>query len=199
MDGLNVKGRHDMYTFGRIAAYAKILFSSFFNWWWAAITGFASIASFLSLPQDGVLVSRLLFSVLLLVALLLIFLTLTTAYQGWLLFDRRAGVARLTGVCANADYGGLAFLLASPLPIPNGTVLEMRRYDRGVESLAGVLEVVESSVDGVLQARAVWASPGHLRDIRSSRVHLTDIIISTAISSRTLSRLKDENLGADES
>jgi len=178
-----------MDTVRRVATYCKLLFSSFFSWWWAVLTGVASILSFLSLPLQGVTFSPLALSCCLLAVLLLVFLTLTTVYRGWMLFDRQLTSTQFSGVCANDEYPeGLVFLLNAPLPLPNGMLLELRRDYNGAEVVAAVLEVVESTASGQLQAQSVWMSPGHKRDLRLKKVQTTDLTVNPMLYRRTLSR-----------
>jgi len=42
--------------------FLRLIFSSFFRCWWAVITGFASIASWLFVSQEGILLTPLVFS-----------------------------------------------------------------------------------------------------------------------------------------
>lgn len=58
-------------------SYCRLLFEPFFKWWWAAITGVASILSYLALPESGVVVSKLGVAASVLVGLFLVFLVLS--------------------------------------------------------------------------------------------------------------------------
>lgn len=177
-----------MDTLSRLAQYFGLLFSAFFKWWWAIITGVASVGSFLAVPESGVSLSPLVFGICVLMSFALVFLTLTTVYQGWRLFDQRLTSASYADVCAHDQYeGGLAYLLSSHIALSNGTLVELRRSHEGAESLLAVLEVVESNARGQLQAQAVWVSPGHLRDLRLNKIQRTDLTVSPVLSARTLS------------
>src|SRR4051794_21210347 len=65
--------------------FLQLLFGSFFRWWWAAITGVASILSYLSLPT-GLSVGRLGTAIAILLGGTMVFLCVTVVHQGWLLY-----------------------------------------------------------------------------------------------------------------
>ena len=185
---------NSMAPFRRLIAYLRLLLSSFFNWWWAAITGFVSIASFLAVPTNGLILPPLAVSTFLLILFALLFLVLTILYQGWLLFDARLTDVKYVGLCTSEhdNYdAGLIFLLESPTPMSNGSVVELRRRVDGAECLVALLEIVESNANGHLQAQSIWKSPGHLRDLRSSKVQLADVIVCPIITRRALSRMAE--------
>jgi hypothetical protein len=183
----------------RLGSYLRLLFSSFFNWWWAAITGFASIASFLAVPEDGVTFGRLAFGLSLMGSLTLLFLTLTTVYQGWTLFQKAFPEPHCVGVHRSDEYDtNYVFLLEDRFPLPLGMLVELHRYCNGVDCLAGVLEVIERNAKQQYQAKPVWISPGHKKDLRTGLFNVADIMIYPLMSSRAFERLALPQAESDE-
>jgi hypothetical protein len=123
-------------TLGGFGEFLGLLFSSFFRWWWATITGFASIASFLIVSEQGITLSRLQFGILILLNMTLLFLTAATVWQGWRLYKRQFARPAFLGIQRNNEYGAShVFLLGSSSVLSTGTLVELHRHHNGVECL----------------------------------------------------------------
>jgi drug/metabolite transporter (DMT)-like permease len=106
--------------------FLRLIFSSFFRWWWAVITGVASIAGWLSVPREGLSLTPLMFSILILFVLTLFFLVLSTVYQGWLIYQERLTRLRIVGFLKSNIYGGeYVFLLEDNIGVAKGTVTKL--------------------------------------------------------------------------
>jgi hypothetical protein len=173
------------------------LFSTFFAWWWAAIAGFASIASFLSWPEGGITVGRLAFSISLLAALTLIFLVLSLTYRAWEFYQGQFASPRFLGIKRSAEYGGTdVFLLGQVMPVlAQGTLVQLHRYHNGVQCLAAVLEVMDRNALNQYQAKPIWVAPGHLRDFRTNVINVTDVYVQPYVCRRALETVVQSGIG----
>lgn len=177
------------------AGFLRLIFGSFFRWWWAAITGFASIASWLFVSRKGILLAPFMFSILILLGLILLFLVLSTVYQGWLIYQERFTRLQVVGFQRCSSYGGdYVFLLEGNLGAAQGTVVELKRFHAGVEVPIALVEIMEKNSKGQYQARPIWVSPGHLRDLRMNQFVVSEIGAEPLVKLRTLQRAKDQIL-----
>ena len=157
------------------------------------ITGFTSIASWLFVAQDGILLTPLMFSMLILLGLTLVFLVLSTVYQGWLIYQEHFRRLRIVGFQKCNDYDGEhVFLLEGNIGAAQGTVIELKRFHAGVEVAIALVEIVEKNSKGQYQARPIWISPGHLRDLRMGQFVYSEIVAESLVKLRTLQKAKDQ-------
>lgn len=159
--------------------------------------GLASILGFVWTANEGFTLNRPVFCLAILLIFGLLFLTASTVYQGWRLYDCQFRNPRFCGIQRNDEYQTqYVFLLDSNHPLFPGMLLEVHRYRDGVEGLVGVLEVIEQNVKQQYQAIPLWLSPGHLRDLRTSQLSITDITVRPFISRRVLDKTMLEVTGA---
>lgn len=157
------------------------------------ITGFASIASWLFISREGILLTPLMFSILLLLGLTLLFLVLSTVYQGWLIYQGHSPHLRIIGFQKCNDYGGEhVFLLEGNIGAAQGTVIELKRFYAGVEVAIALVEIMEKNSKGQYQARPIWISPGHLRDLKMGQFVYSEIEAEPLVKLRTLQKAKDQ-------
>lgn len=183
-------------------SYCRLLFEPFFKWWWAAITGVASILSYLALPESGVAVSKLGVATGVLVGLFLLFLVLSVVWQGWLLYAARFAELRVAAINKCKDYGGEYVVVLRGLRVESGVLLELHRFVGEVEVPVAVVEVMQTNSLGEHQARPLWFAPGHLRDFGTRKYDATDLRVRMAVSRPTIERCFDvpgTEPGADES
>lgn len=174
--------------------FVKLLFGSFFRWWWAFITGFVSVLSWMFAPT-GIALSRVAVTTLAVIGLTLLFLCVSTVYQGWLLYRNRLTVPTVVGCQSSDSYGGeFVFLLEAATAIDRGKVAELRRFVDGVEVPIGLVEFVERNSKGQFQARPVWLSHGHLRDLRMRKFVVTELIVDPLVHFRTVLAARDSLL-----
>ena len=175
--------------------FLRLIFSSFFRWWWAVITGAASIAGWLSVPRDGILLTPFVFSMLILFALTLLFFVLSTVYQGWLIYQEYLTRLRVAGFLKSDIYGDdeYVFLLEGNISVPQGTVIELRRFHAGAEVTIALVEIMEQNSKGQYQARPIWFSPTiNLRELRTGQFSYSEIEVEPLVKLRTLQRAKDQ-------
>ncbi len=172
--------------------FFRLIFSSFFRWWWAVITGFASIASWLFVSREGILLTPLMFSMLILLGLTLVFLVLSTVYQGWLIYQEHFTRLRIVGFQKCNDYDGEhVFLLDGNIGAAQGTVIELKRFYEGVEVTIALAEIMEKNSKGQYQANPFWISPGHLRDLKMGQFVYSEIVAEPLVKRQTLQKAKD--------
>lgn len=174
--------------------FVKLLFGSFFRWWWTLITGFASLLSLLIVPT--IILSREAVAILVFVGFTLLFLCVTTVYQGWLLYLDRLAAPAVVGFQRSNSYGGeFIFLIEGAAPIAKGKVAELKRFVSGIEVSFALVEFVERNSKGQFQARPIWISPIHLRDLQMNHFVFADIIVDPLVQLRTLSAARDNLIG----
>lgn len=156
------------------------------------ITGFASIASWLFVSREGILLTPLMFSILILLGLTLLFLVLSTVYQGWLIYQKHSPRLRIVGFQKCNDYGGEhVFLLEGSIDAAQGTVIELKRFYTGVEVTIALAEIREKNSKGQYQADPFWISPGHHRDLKMGQFVYSEIEAEPLVKRQTLQKAID--------
>lgn len=154
-----------------------------------AITGVASIASWLLIPPTGIPLTPLMSGLLIFFGSALLFLTLTTVYQGWMIFQKNFEDLRVAGFLKNDCYGGeYIFLLHGSIDIPQGTIVEFRRFHEDVEVVIALAEVRDRNSKGEYQARIIWFSPGNLNDLKTGKYVYSDIMANYLVQLRTIEK-----------
>lgn len=173
--------------------FLLLIFSSFFRRLWVAIPIIALIASWRLVPQEGILLTPLMFRVLVLIGSILLVLILSTGYQGWLIYQKPFTRLRIVGFQKCGDYGGdRVFLLEGNIGVAQGTVLELKTFSAGVEITMALVEIKEENSKGQYQAIPIWASPGPLWDLRRGQLAYSEIEVEPSVKMPTLKRAKDE-------
>lgn len=91
------------------------------------------------------------------------------------------------------DYGGEhVFLLEGNIGAAQGTVIELKRFYAGVEVAIALVEIMEKNSKGQYQARPIWISPGHLRDLKMGQFVYSEIEAEPLVKLRTLKKAKDQ-------
>ncbi|MCZ3364406.1 MULTISPECIES: hypothetical protein [Methanobacterium] len=171
--------------------FISLLLDSFFRWWWALITGLASLISLFILP-DNIMINQAYFSILIIIISVLLFLCASTLYQGLSLYQNRLSAPKVIGSLNSKIYGGdIVFLIESSSIIIPGKIAEFRRFHNGVEVSFALVEFMEENSKGQLQAKPLWISPAHLHDFKLQKFSTSDITVDLLIQSRTLSDAKD--------
>jgi hypothetical protein len=163
-------------------AFLSLMFQPFFKWWWAVVTGAASILAFVWTPPAGLTISKAGMLLLVLIGFTMLFLVLSMVVQGWLLFQNRHQRLELVALRQVRDFGPAddrprdlgtdwVFLLRGYLPESTGMLIEIRRPFEEVELAFALVQVTGTTARGLYQASPLWISPGHLRDY--SRQHFS--------------------------
>ena len=166
--------------------FLRLLLASFFRWWWAVVTGVASILSYMSLPS-GVSIGRLSASVAVLCLSVLLFITVTVIHQGWKLYKEHWFQFRVLRWQRSNHCGGEYVFLVEDRGLGSiGRVAELRRFVDDVEVAFGLIEFVGRDSNMRLQAREVWLEPAHIRDSRTGALPVGDIIVQYPITFRSV-------------
>jgi hypothetical protein len=172
--------------------FLQLIFSSFFRWWWAVITGVASIASWLFLSREGILLTPPMFIIVVLIGSALLFLALSTVYQCWLIYQEHFTRLRIVGFQKCNSYGGEhVFLVEGNIGAAQGTVIELKRFYAGVEITIALAEIMEKNSKGQYQANPFWISPGHLRDLKMGQFVYSEIEAEPLVKRQTLQKARD--------
>ncbi len=184
-----------------VSDFISLIFRTFFRWWWAAITGAASIASLLFVPPSGINLNSFLLFILIFSISFLLFLTASTVYQGWIIF--RSGYKNIIvlGILKNNCYDGDHIIkLSSTLSLIQGTIIQLSRFYDGVEVPIALAEIVEKNSKDEYQAKPIWFSPGHLNDFKTGKYTHSEINATCSVQLRTMEKWKkaEKSSGAIE-
>ena len=114
-------------------SFVRILFGTFFRGWWAVLSGFASILSWVYAPASLTLTRGQIASATL-IGLVLMFFAASTIYQGWRLFKNRINASNVVGFLRSDSYGGeFVFLIRGVHDSARGKIAELKRTVNGVE------------------------------------------------------------------
>jgi hypothetical protein len=175
----------------RFSAYLTFLFQPFFRWWWAAVTGFASIFGVLVTPQSGLLLRPPSVAVIIFVVFTMAFLTLSIFVQGWDLYRKRHTDLRVTEIQKTKEYGGeYITALRGDLEVPVGALVELRRPVGENEVLFALVEVRNRTTRGNYVGVPIWTSPGHQRDYFGGKFASTELVVIPHVQRDSLLRLQ---------
>ena len=150
-----------------ISEYLGWLFQPFFRWWWAAVSGTASIVALWWTPQSGVTLSNVTAAITVLIISMLVFLTLSVLIQGCSLYRGRNRSLEVVSIRRDKDKdfnADLVFVIRGYLQESIGTLVEIRRPLEDTEVPFAIVRVVGTTAKGYHQAVPIWISPGHQRD-----------------------------------
>jgi hypothetical protein len=175
----------------KFSAYLAFLFQPFFRWWWAAVTGFASIFSVLVTPQSGLVLSSATVATIIFVGFTMAFLTLSTLIQGWDLYRKRYTDLRVAAVQKTKEYGGdYVTALCGDTEVPVGTLVELRRPVGEDEILFALVEVRNRTTRGNYLGVPIWTSAVHQRDLFGGKFAASQLVVIPHVQRNTLSRLQ---------
>ena len=156
--------------------YLRELMSVYFKWWWAALTGIASLLPFLGFPGPEITLSSAVASLLVFLACSLLFLTFSVVSQGytWYTGARNAAVVE-SCIPAQSSSEPEVFCIRSAVALePGGVLTILRTTDRGTGCLGMVK--VDRVVESLLyQCSPLWISPIHKSDLAQRKVHVSQL------------------------
>lgn len=175
----------------KLSAYVGFLFQPFFRWWWAAVTGFASIFGVLVTPQSGVVLRAPTLVIIIFVGFTMAFLTLSTLFQGWDLYRKRYTDLRVAAIQKTKDYGGeYVTALRGDMEVPVGTLVELRRPVGEDEILFALVEIRNRTARGNYLGVPLWTSAGHQRDYFGGKFASSELVVIPHVHRDTLGRLQ---------
>jgi hypothetical protein len=149
-----------------LSNYLSWLTAPFFRWWWAAVTGAASLIAFAWTPQT-VSISKPFMLAILLVVSTLLFFALTVTLQGWRLYASRTRFEILNFLRDKNQDLGFEWVMTfrGPPGVDVDRVLQVNRlFDDGRVIPFAIVKVLGLNDDSIYQAVPVWLSPGNLND-----------------------------------
>jgi hypothetical protein len=170
--------------------FLRQLTDSFFRWWWAVLTGLASLFSWFGVPNGGVLVSRLAVALAVFGALGLVFLVAAMIVRSYEWFLGQTVHPRVVRVVAGDGGETLFVVRAEGRPLSAGNLLAVHRDVAGEEICIAVLRFDRSREDGEGdQCEAIWISAGHQNELARGRVKPGELLVRREISASALDRL----------
>lgn len=169
--------------------FLEIMFGPFFKWWWATITGVATIAGWFIFPAFGYTVGRIWICFLILFFFTLMFLTISATYQGYRLFKNSCSRLTLKSIQRCDDFSGdHIFLFIGNYNTEIGSLFEVYRNLGDVEVCIAIVEVIHIKDDDTVQAKPIWFSPGHKRDLQGGTIGITSLTVRPIIKKENIER-----------
>jgi len=176
------------------AKYLSFIVGPFFRWWWALITGLATLLSYKVTPQAGWHIGAVGALTLTLLCSTLLFLAISVVYQGWQLFRGRYAELVLRGIQRSRDLGSdWVFVLSAGLDLPIGTIIDVHRRLGDVEVPFALIEIIGATSDGLYQALPRWLAPIHIRDYTGGRFSTSETVCVRNITSTRVRDLGTTN------
>lgn len=163
---------------GSIRGYLGGLISVFFRWWWAALTGLASILGVLLASEAGITVNRLGITLLIFGFSFLLFLVISLMVTSWEWYKRGVHPFVTQIISDRTADPPLTFVVAADHQMLSvGTQLALFRItNQDIEVCAAILTVKSCRTDGKgFQAEPLWISPMHKTDFQKRQVRCTDL------------------------
>lgn len=166
-----------------IPTYLGWIFRVFFRWWWAALSGTASIAALFWTPQSGITLSNIAVTAMIFVVLTLSFLTVSVLVQGWALYWDRGHQPEVVSIRRSKDLGSdWIFVINGYLQESGGALIEVRRLLEDTEVPFALVRVVGTTERGYYQAVPIWLSAGNLRDFTQHKFDLSALRAKTSVT-----------------
>jgi hypothetical protein len=162
-----------------LVQYLHSIFSVFFRWWWAVLTGVFTILTPIFLPS-GVSVGPKGLAVTIFIFLTLAFIALSTTVASWNWFASAECKPTLTELvpAQPKTKTPLTFIVRPEvIPLSPGNLLAVfRQLDHGVEVCAAILEVKSKRTNGTdWQAEAKWISALHQTALQANQVQRSNL------------------------
>jgi hypothetical protein len=180
----------DLQTAKTLPSFLRFLFSPFFRYWWAALTGCASILAMYVTPTDGITLSGAAVMTATFVGLTLFFITLSVLGQGWQLYMGRLGGLQVTTFDRNRDMPeGWVFVLVGDLDLAVGTVIDIHKKTGAAEVPLSLVRITSRNSCGAYQAAPIGKiNPTHIREHSAGGLRPADLIVRTSVD---LQRIKE--------
>lgn len=175
-------------------AYLRQLLNVFVKWWWAAVTGVASILSWFALP-NGLTLGRFACSIAVFAALTLVLLTVSVTVQAYGWYASRFSeptVLRFIPKRGPTGPSQHTFVIqAGGWTIRPGYLLSLYRdTEVGEEVCVAVVRVDRERHDDGYQCVPVWISELHLRDLHGNTALARNLRVRREFSEQTMSTIR---------
>jgi len=174
-------------TFG---GFLHFLFSPFFRYWWAALTGCASIFAMYITPSSGIVLSGAAMMTATFVGLTLFFITISVFGQGWQLYMERLGMVYVSSFERNRDVPeGWVFVIVGGIDLAVGTVIDIHKKTGAAEVPLSLARIVSRNSCGAYQATPIGKiNPTHIREHSAGGLRPMDLVVRTSVD---LQRIKE--------
>lgn len=179
-------------TFG---SFLRFLFSPFFRNWWAALTGCASILAMYITPSQGITLSGSAMMTATFVALMLLFITLSSLGQGWQLYMGRLGGLHVTSFERNRDMPeGWVFVLVGDIDLAVGTVIDIHKKTGAAEVPLSLVRIASRNSSGAYQATPIGKiNPTHIKEHSAGGLRPVDLIVRTSVDLQRIKEVANAN------
>ena len=165
-----------MYSLGR---YFSAIFSIFFRWWWAAITGTFTIIGFILTANEGITLTRYAFSIMVFVGFCLLFLVISITIVSWRWFRIGGVFPRVVSIIPEKPGNNALTLIvqSDQARLSEGSFWALYLINKyNIEISAAVFEITTQRTDGNgFQAEPRWISPVHKTSFQKGEIKLEDI------------------------
>lgn len=179
----------------RVWSYVRDLLDLFAKWWWAAITGVASILSWLAIPSEGISVSPTTIALFVFGAMTLVFLTASVMIRGyrWYVNGVQPRLARFIPASETDDTAPCTFVVDfSPASLRPGYLLSLYRDVVGEDVCIALLELDRVlDADGHGQCVPLWIAPGHLNELSQARVDIGSLRVRYEVPARIIEKVRE--------
>ncbi|OLS20660.1 MAG: hypothetical protein HeimC3_39260 [Candidatus Heimdallarchaeota archaeon LC_3] len=172
-------------------SFLGYLTNSFFRWWWALITGIASLISLL-VSKDNVY-DKIFLLIIVFCLFSVLFLLLTTINQSWKLYKEYPNKIQIIEIKKSKNYNSeFVFILKIQKKISIPILAEIIRVDKNESITIGLIEIIDINENNYYQAKEIWIASGHLRDFKNLKFNQNHMKINPDIKLRTLQRAKEK-------
>ena len=173
--------------------YVGTLLTPFFRWWWALITGVATLFSFFAWRTTELNLSGIQAALAVLIFFSMLFLVLSVISQGYKWYIRsycNPEVIKFSPAANDSETE--IFHLKSLLPLEPGQVVSvLRTFDDGRVICMGMLKV-ERLLSDRYQCIPLWIGPGHRQDLKRGKIKEKHLSTSLLLNESDLSRYIEE-------
>lgn len=189
----NYVKRMDTGTNNSFIGFIGWVLSPALRWWWAVISGTASIAALFLAPDTGLTLTRGWMSLLVLGSSLLSFVVVSVVIQGWGMFRNEANEIRVLSAnkSKNDFEAKILFVLSGPVENLGRAVLEIRRVSGQEELPFTVVRVVDETDDGNVMAIPLQISPTALREFNAHSFGVSDMRVKSHITFDRILELRE--------
>jgi hypothetical protein len=176
------------------SSYLRFIFSPFFRYWWAALTGCASILAIYITPSQGVTLTGAVMMTMTFVILTMVFITLSALSQSWQLYMGRPQGLRVSSFERNRDIKeGWVFVLYGDIDLSVGTIIDVHKRMGSVEVPLALIRIDARNSDGAYQATPIGKmNPAYIREHSAGGLKPSDLIVRTSVNLQRIKEVVDD-------
>ncbi|MGD9733582.1 MAG: hypothetical protein AB7U45_15500 [Desulfamplus sp.] len=176
------------------SSYLRFIFSPFFRYWWAALTGCASILAIYITPSQGVTLTGAVMMTMTFVILTMVFITLSALGQSWQLYMMRPQGLRISSFERNRNIKeGWVFVLYGDIELSVGTVIDIHKRTGTVEVPLALIRIDARNSDGAYQATPIGKmNPLYIKEHSAGGLKPSDLIVCTSVNLQRIREVVDD-------